>query len=193
MKGRSFYNQNRIAYSVIRKTIGHTQNGIRYKRFALSILLSALLLLGFTACGGRANAEPTPPTIHYGEDICELCGMIISEDRFAAAYVTTDGHDHIFDDIGDMVQAHPEKQEEVMVFFVHDYENQNWIRAETAHYILSDNLPTPMLSGLAAFSSAEKAKAFATEIDGQVLTFDELLTHYRENPPVSGAHHHTGH
>ena len=66
-------------------------------------------------------------------------------------------------------------QEEVTAFFVHDYESREWIRAETAHFVLSDSLTTPMLSGLAAFASIEQADAFATEVGGKMLTFEELL------------------
>ena len=150
----------------------------------IPIFFALILLLALTACGADANAEPAPPTIHYGEDLCEFCGMIISEEGFAAAYVTSDGHGHTFDDIGDMVQAQLDLQEDVSASFVHDYESREWIRAETAHFILSQNLPTPMLSGLAAFKSAKKANAFATKTGGEVFTFDELLTHYRENPPT---------
>lgn len=152
-------------------------------RLALGVL-AMLLLLTLTACGRNADAAPTPPTIHYGEDICEFCGMITSEERFAAAYVTSDGHSHIFDDIGDMFLAHLKMQEEVVAFFVHDYEDESWIRAETARYTLSDELPTPMASGLAAFASAEKATVLAEELDGEVLTFDELMAYYQENPPA---------
>jgi nitrous oxide reductase accessory protein NosL len=60
-----------------------------------------VLALALAACGGAPGAEPTPPTIHYGEDICDICGMIISEERHAASYVTEDGVGHAFDDIGD--------------------------------------------------------------------------------------------
>lgn len=156
--------------------------------------LIAVLALVLTACGGTAGVEPTPPTIHYGEDMCELCNMIISEERHAAAYVTEDGHGHSFDDIGDMVQAHLETQKEVLAFFVHDYEDEAWIRAETAHYVLSDNLTTPMTSGLAAFTSSEDAQALAAELQGQVLTFDELLTQYEQIAPMTmgaGGEHHS--
>lgn len=147
--------------------------------------LTLVLGLALTACGGAADTEPTPPTIHYGEDLCELCNMIISEERHAAAYVTGDGRGHAFDDIGDMLRAHQEMQEEVTAFFVHDYEDRAWIRAETAHYVLSDSLTTPMASGLAAFSASEEAQALAAELQGQVLTFDELKTHYQDMPPMT--------
>jgi copper chaperone NosL len=147
--------------------------------------LIAGLALALTACRPAADAEPTPPTVHYGEDICEFCGMIVSEERHAAAYVTEDGHGHSFDDIGDMVQAHLATQEAVVALFVHDYQDEAWIRAETAHYVQSDTLTTPMASGLAAFASSEEAQALAAELQGQVLSFDELLTHYRQSAPMT--------
>ena len=144
-----------------------------------AVLLAVILLLTVTACGRAANSEPTPPTTHYGEDICEFCGMIISEERHAAAYVADDGHGHVFDDIGDMVQLHLQEQGDVVAFFVHDYQDGAWIRAETAHYVRSDEVTTPMFSGLAAFVSSEQAEALADELQGQVLSFDEVLAHYQ--------------
>ncbi len=149
--------------------------------FLLVMLFAGVLLI---SCGGNANAEPEPPHIHYGEDLCEFCGMIISEERFAAGYITADGQEHIFDDIGDMVQSHLESQQKITANFVHDHETHTWIRAETAYYVLSEELPTPMLSGLAAFESAAAAETFAGQFSGQRLSFDELLTYYRENPPT---------
>ena len=105
--------------------------------------------------------------------------MITSEDRHAAAYVSDAGHGHILDDFGDMVQLHLKEPGNVVAFFVHDYQDGVWIRAETAHYVRSDELTTPMFSGLAAFASSEHAEALADELQGQVLSFDEVLTHYQ--------------
>lgn len=145
------------------------------------ILVTVIFLLSLTACGQAAEATPTPPQVHYGEDICKFCGMIVSESRYAAAYVIKDGHSHLFDDIGDMVQLHLRQPEEAVAFFVHDYETEAWMRAETAYFVHSETLPTPMLSGLAAFTTEERAKTLAAELDGQILTFEELLMYYREN------------
>ena len=142
-------------------------------------LLSTLLPLTLAACGGNTGVEPTPPAIHYGEDVCEFCGMIVSEERFAAGYLTRAGEERIFDDIGDMVQAHLQNHEEGAILFVHDYNNHTWLRAETAYYVLSPDLSTPMLSGLAAFPTADDAARFSADLNGQVLAFDELLALYR--------------
>ncbi len=140
-----------------------------------------LLLLFLAACGGSTTAEPTPPTIHYGEDICQMCGMIISDERYAAAYVTRSGESYIFDDAGEMIQHHLKNQTEVAAFFVHDYQDKSWIRGETAYYILSDKIATPMLSGLTTSASKEKAQSLATESSGQMMTFEEVLAHYSQN------------
>lgn len=150
-----------------------------------SQIFFVLLALLLTACR-TAGADPTPPPIHYGEDVCEFCGMIASEERFAAAYTTPDGHAHLFDDIGDMVQQHLKSPEGVSAFFAHDYESRAWIRAEEAHYVRSEQIATPMLSGLAAFASRQGAESLAAETGGQIFTFDELLAFYRDNPPPAG-------
>jgi nitrous oxide reductase accessory protein NosL len=149
--------------------------------WALHALL-LLFLLVLSACASSATAEPAPPTIHYGEDVCELCGMIISEERYAAGYITADGQQHIFDDIGDMFQAQPANNQEIVAFFAHNYENNQWIRAEKATFVQSKGLRTPMASGLAAFESAEKARTFAAEVQGELMTFSEVSAYYKANP-----------
>ena len=149
-------------------------SGLNYLHVWLGIIVFLLLL---TACNS-SNAEPTPPTIHPGETICEFCGMIVSEERFAAGYVTKDGQERVFDDIADMIQFHAERHEDVPAFFVRDFENPVWIRAEKAHYVQSDNITTPMLSGIVAYESREKAEAKASESEGKLLTFEELLSLY---------------
>ena len=148
-------------------------------KWSLTGLLLAAVML--TACGGPAAAvEPTPPTIYYGEDICEACGMIISDARFAAAYITREGEGHTFDEIGGMVNAYLEQPDDVVALFVHDYDDQRWIRAETATYVLSDAILTPMAFGLIAFASVEQARAFASDLEAEVWTFDEMIDHYQQ-------------
>jgi len=142
--------------------------------FILLIIFSLL-----TACGGDTNAAPVPPQIHYGEDVCEFCGMIVSEERFAGGYTTSDGQQHIFDDIGDMVQAYLQNGGNIAAAFVHDYNDHTWIKAETAYYVQNKDFPTPMLSGIAAFTKQEQANAFANEQGGNVFNFEEMLAEYR--------------
>jgi copper chaperone NosL len=125
------------------------------------------------ACGSETDFD-RPPDIVYGEDVCERCSMIINEARYAAAYVTEDGQAHLFDDIGGMVAHDAAVAGDVAVFWVHDFETEEWLRAEEAHYVKSD-LMTPMGFGVIAFDGRDRAESWAAEQGGMVMTFDELL------------------
>ena len=136
------------------------------------LLLSAFCFL-LSACGSPSS-EPQPPEIIYGQDVCDGCGMIISEAKFAAATILTNGETRKFDDMGDMLvyhMDHPEAQ--VKVWFVHNYKSEAWIRGETAYYVKGD-IKTPMGGAIAAFEDKATAEAFAAEVNGKVYTLDEI-------------------
>lgn len=140
-------------------------------RIILAIVVFASVL---TACQTAPNLD-TPPEIIYGEDICEQCNMIISEPRFAAGYVINDGNMRRFDDIGDMMAFNSDRHEDVAVFWVHDYDAKNWIRADDAYYVVSGGLITPMAHGVVAFDDASSAQALADDIGANVMSFADLL------------------
>ncbi len=108
--------------------------------------------------------------------------MIISEARFAAAYVTEEGETRRFDDIGGMLEYANEEGEEVAVFWVHDYETEAWLKAEDATFVMKDDLVTPMGFGIIAFETRERAAAWSGEEGGMVMTFEAL----RSAGPGSG-------
>ncbi len=61
---------------------------------------AVFLLFALAAC----QPDKGPVEIKYGRDACEMCGMIISEPRYAAEVrVLSDNKTHKFDDIGDAV------------------------------------------------------------------------------------------
>lgn len=128
------------------------------------------------------NAEPQPPEINYGFDVCDQCGMLISEPRFACAVVLEDGRALKFDDLGDMVMHHLDRPNlKVAAWFVHDHFTEAWIRGETAFYVSSASIASPMGHGLAAFATRESADVFAksycAETDCPVLNFEDLRVH----------------
>ena len=135
-------------------------------------LMTACLLLA--ACAST-SAEPQPPDIAYGQDLCAECGMIISDAEFAAALIPSKGEPLKFDDIGDMAiyhLDHPDTQPKA--WFVHDYPSAAWMRGETAFYVMAPPGSSPMGSGLVAFAERSAAEKFAAERSANVLTFDEM-------------------
>jgi copper chaperone NosL len=134
--------------------------------------LSFLILLA--GCAGQ-SAEVKPPEIVYNEDVCEACGMLISDARFASATVEVNGTPHKFDDIGDLVAYYASHSAaQVKAYFVHDYTSQQWIRAETAYFIVSPKIMTPMMHGVAAFADKPAATSMAQQYGVQVLDFTQL-------------------
>ncbi|MGQ0604743.1 MAG: nitrous oxide reductase accessory protein NosL [Anaerolineales bacterium] len=148
------------------------------RRRFLDCAACAIAAAVIAACA-PSNAEPTPPEIVYGQQVCDTCGMIISEPKFASALVLEDGSALKFDDLGDMFVHHMDHPNlKVCAWFVHDYGAEKWIRGETAFYVAADQIKAPMDGGLAAFADRESAEQFAsTYAEARVLTFDEARAH----------------
>jgi len=150
-------------------------------RLVLAPLLALATALSAVACGPQRDPLE-PPEISYGEDICDACGMIISEPRFAAATIVRSGpsdepEPRMFDDIGDMLRYHDEDARlEVLRWYVHDFDSTDWLPAEGAAFVLAppSELVTPMSSGIAAFADRARAEELAAEVDGAVLEFEAL-------------------
>lgn len=149
------------------------------QRICVTGLMLVLFLIA--ACGAPAVTPATPPEIVYGEDVCNHCGMIINDDRFAAAVVIEtqpNRYEHrIFDDIGDMFafarDLAANDDAKIVSYFVHDYASREWLHAADAHFVKADPALTPMGSGLAAFANKEEANAQAQLWHGTLLTFDD--------------------
>ena len=137
------------------------------------LLLMLVGLLSIVSCSSGPDFDE-PPDIRYGEDSCERCLMIINEARFAAAYVTDAGETRRFDDIGGMVAYKDEISEDVAVFWVHDFDTEEWLKAEQAFYVESQQ-QTPMGFGVIAFADRQQADQWAAENDGVVLSFADLF------------------
>lgn len=140
--------------------------------------LFAIALIVLAACGGGPVA-PEPAKIRFGETTCAECGMIISQPKYASsfAYAESEGRfkSLAFDDIGDMI-GHMRKHPELIPVgvWVHDYESEEWIDAETAYFIESSSIRSPMGHGVAAFADKAAAERLAAETEGKVLDWDHL-------------------
>jgi len=135
-------------------------------------------LLAFSfllAACAQPPSEPQPPAIAYGRDVCDACGMIISDAKFAAATVTTDGKTFKFDDAGEMFSYHAKHPElQVRAWFAHDYNSQQWIPGSTAFYVIAKDIKSPMGTGVVAFADKSAAETFAAKFNTRVMSFEEV-------------------
>jgi len=121
------------------------------------------------------------PKVKYGEDSCAHCRMVISDDRFAAAWREGTSREEYFDDIGCMIASLREKPPaEGAVFFVRDFAADLWIDAEAASYRIAPGIKSPMAYDIAAFASPEAAANNEHTRDGQPQTWAELLAGLKE-------------
>lgn len=140
------------------------------------LFLIALVIL--TACGGEP-ATPEPAKIRFGETICAECGMIISQPKYASSFAYEESEGRFkslpFDDIGDML-AYMRKHSDLIPVgvWVHDYASEEWIDAESAFYVHSSAIKSPMGHGIVAFADKAAAEKFAVETAGQMLDWDHL-------------------
>ncbi|MCI0613818.1 nitrous oxide reductase accessory protein NosL, partial [bacterium] len=110
------------------------------------------------------------------EDMCSYCRMAISTKQFAAELITSDEKVFKFDDSGCMLNFIDTKNSgrKITVLYVADFKSHEWIPAESAHYVSTDKVPTPMNGGLLAFQNTKDASDAASKYEGQLLNFEEL-------------------
>ncbi|HLF62804.1 MAG TPA: nitrous oxide reductase accessory protein NosL [Saprospiraceae bacterium] len=135
-----------------------------------TIALSTLVVCIVSAC------TPSPQEIHYGEDACRFCLMTIVDERHAAELVTTKGKAYKFDAIECLMQEMQEAgDQEYAYVLVSDYDHpRTLIDAETATYLVSPSIPSPMGAFLSAFNTGDRAIAVQKENEGQVYDWQSL-------------------
>lgn len=114
--------------------------------------------------------------------------MIISDPRFAASYYTMDGAARHFDDIGGMAIHHAEHQEHIAQFWVHDFDTEEWIKADLGYFVISDQIHSPMNYGVVAFSDEARAQEFASTNKAIVMSFDAIMDSFNDG---TASHEHS--
>lgn len=150
------------------------------RRQFLSLAGSAALASGavlLTGCASGPVDLEADPKVRLGEERCAFCTMSIDDARFAAAWRTPSGAEKHFDDIGCMVDAYrKDGPAEGTRFWVHDYRGAAWLKADSATYVVSSTIRTPMAYGVAAFASAADATAAVPTARATIAWADVLST-----------------
>jgi len=135
----------------------------------MKIKLVFLIVLALAiSCGDKTESGPVK--IYYGEDICERCKMIISEKDFAAQYKLSTGETVKFDDLGCMFHyMNGEEQALISAVYVMDYDSKQWIDGESAYYVWTENITTPMGHGIVALKDSQQAAELSNKENGKSL------------------------
>jgi copper chaperone NosL len=146
----------------------------RFLRAAIGATAAAVVGPAVWALVARQDDEDGAPSIAYGRDRCEQCGMIISDARFAAA-VRHGSAVRRFDDIGCLIRHSGEALASGSARgLVHDAEAERWLDAPRAWYVRTPAIRTPMNYGIAAY--ADGAAARRAHPEAPVLAFADLLS-----------------
>lgn len=138
--------------------------------FIVACGIAALVVL--TSCQKRA----VEPVAIEANEMCSFCRMSISEKRYAAELIDSDGQAYKFDDIGCMANFIKQKRNNasIQATFVMDFDRREWLEAENASYVRSSEFKTPMNGGIVAFKDQSSAQAAATKYRGTMLPFAEV-------------------
>lgn len=133
-----------------------------------------ILLFFLAACA----VEPQP--INYGKDACHYCKMNIVDSQHAAEFVTSKGKCYKFDAIECMLNQMKEFDEApIELLLVSDYSKPGELtNAESATFLISQAIPSPMGGFLTAFETQEDAVNTHAETDGQLLGWEALKSKY---------------
>ena len=141
-----------------------------------NLALACIAFLFLVSCGSK---EAKPLTINT--DACDFCKMTIANGKFGAELITQKGRYYKFDDLGCMVQfAKSNTVVPYQSFFVNDYTKDNTlIPAETAFFIKSDQINSPMRGNMAALATAAEQSEYAKKFNAQPLSWSEVYNSYK--------------
>ena len=142
--------------------------------------------------GIAAGLGIEPADVHIGTEECAHCSMMISDRRFATQVLNTKGRSWKFDSIECLrafVHAGTLGRDELHSAWVTDGNDETWVRAETAAFLRSDAVRSPMGGGLLAFAAVSAAHAASEDAgDGTVMSWPEVLAAAPSSGSSVGSH-----
>lgn len=141
------------------------------KRKSANIAMASLLLCFQTSC-----KEIKPEPVILGKDQCDFCKMSISDGRYSSELITAKGRINKFDDVKCLKQFVVENRGIVFKsFYVSDFNNSNnLINAESAFFVTSERLSSPMGGNTAAFADQASAITFSKDNNEVILKWNDL-------------------
>ena len=139
-----------------------------------AFVLIASLVIIFSVSGCKQGKQP----LRFGTDACEHCKMILMDPAFGGELITQKGKIYKFDDVNCMVaymKSMDATREKVSETFVIDYSKPGTlIPAESAFFLRSEKVKSPMASGIAAFSTSQGRYEQQQQWQGAELNWSAL-------------------
>ena len=124
----------------------------------------------------NCQKQAVGPVALAPEDMCAYCKMAISEKRYAAEFIDSEGQPSKFDDIGCMSNFIKSRNvTAITAYFVMDFNQEKWIKADNAYYVRSVDLKTPMNGGIIAFQDELDAQEALGKFHGTPLRFADIF------------------
>ncbi|RFN60258.1 nitrous oxide reductase accessory protein NosL [Marixanthomonas ophiurae] len=133
--------------------------------------------------------------IDYGTTNCQLCNMVIKDNRFASQAIKQNNQTLYFDAIECLLNYLKANNEiDFKSMYVSDYANPEiFISVTTAFYLKSNIIKSPMGANLSAFSSKEKAERFKTLEKDALYTWQQLNRAFKDKAFGNITHDHHNH
>jgi copper chaperone NosL len=130
----------------------------------------AALFLMMTGCQSR----PLRPVEIEPHDMCSSCRMAISQNQFAAQLFDGEENVYKFDDVACMLRFVRQGRVTPVAVFVADYNTRQWIQGNSAMFVKTDQVETPMGGGLLALSDSARAVEAARQFRTRVLRASDI-------------------
>lgn len=152
-------------YEQKRKKIGKILQFINKVKASAAVFLFMII----------ASCSTTPRAINYNEDQCELCKMAITERGYGSEMVTSKGKIYTFDSVECLASYVKENSSNDEILLVTDHSSgDNLVNAETAYYLESKNMPSPMGMNLTAFETKASADIALEQKGGRIISWDAV-------------------
>lgn len=171
--GWIFFAAGLIAIGTLAFELYRSRKEMKSAMPALAIVLSLVL----------ASCSTGPEPLHFGQDACHACRMILMDNKFGAEIVTQKGKVYKFDDVNCLMSFYnsgtilPSEVKDVVVI---DFSGaEKLIDARKALYVQSELIKSPMASNVAAFEVGTSLEKLNKQWKGSVLTWEELRTQFK--------------
>ena len=156
--------------------LSRSQSFLKFGVWRLKLTQVSLAALLAISCSA---APAGPPQIVVDQTACSHCTMLVSEPAYAAAYRVPGAEARVFDDIGCLLEAMRRgglgADADTRMWF-HDADDRKWIEEDSAVFVVSSEIRTPMGGGIIAYRDATRAEQAAARHHGRVVrSVSELL------------------